>query len=161
MIRQDIADKMFDVVLPDMGVHSMKQVVQMLARQAAFLTNMTECDVYDRLLEQERQAPSAVGGGIMISHIRLPHITEPMKIFVRLANAVDCDSLDGLPVDMVSLLISPEQDGALHLRRLSEISRMFREDDFRDLLRSADCLDAVKAILMGSQHEENVRGVAA
>ena len=151
MIRRDRADKMYDVVLPDMNAHSVKQVMQMLAHHASFITNKTECDVYQKLVEQEKIAPSAVGGGMLISHIRLSNIRTPFKIFARLSRPIECDSLDGQPVDMISLLISPEEDGALHLRRLSEISRMFRADDFRDLIRSADSLDAVKLILMSPE----------
>ena len=163
MIRRDRADNMFDVVLPDMNANSVKQLMQLLAQQASFLTNKSECDIFQKLLEQEQIASSAVGGGMIISHIRLSNISAPFKIFVRLNRPIECDSLDGQPVDMVSLLISPEEDGALHLRRLSEISRMFREDEFRELIRSADCLDAVKSILMHSENynASEKRSVAA
>lgn len=136
--------KMFDVVLPDFEVRDTQHLMQYLAKNVSFLSDLHEYDVYNRLMEQERVNPSAVGGGMFIAQVRLPKLKAPCKLFVRLSRPLTCDSLDGQPVDMVSLIISPESDGALHLRRLSEISRMFRENRFREMVRDADGLEAVK-----------------
>lgn len=70
-------------------------------------------------------------------------------MFARLKHAVDFDAVDGKPVDLVFMLIAPEDSGAEHLKALARVARVFRREDIRRALRAAPDADAAYAILDG------------
>ena len=58
--------------------------------------------------------------------------------FARLSTPVDFQSIDGLPVDLVFLLLSPPDAGADHLKALARVSRALpRPPDRRQAARRA------------------------
>ncbi|MGB5672541.1 MAG: PTS sugar transporter subunit IIA, partial [Sedimenticolaceae bacterium] len=68
--------------------------------------------------------------------------------FLRLAEPVDFDALDGQPVDLVFALLVPEDANEEHLKLLAELASMFNEEDLRNRLRTAETEQAA-AILTG------------
>ena len=104
---------------------------------------MTE--VEEALLTQEAQSPSGIGEGVAVVQISIPALESPFVLYARLPNRIDIQAIDNEPVDLLVYLASPET-GPLHLRRLSQISRMLRDRDFCNCLRSAETEDAVRAI---------------
>jgi PTS system nitrogen regulatory IIA component len=66
-------------------------------------------------------------------------------VFARLSAAVDYGALDGEPVDLVVLLLSPESCGADHLKALARISRTLRNRDILSALRAAPDAEAMRA----------------
>ena len=50
---------------------------------------------------------------------------------------LDYDAIDERPVDLVALLIAPENAGGAHLRALAKVSRRLRRQDMRQRLRAA------------------------
>ena len=69
------------------------------------------------------------------------------RMFARLEEPVDFDSLDGKPVDLVFMLISPENSGADHLTALAALSRILKTEGSCDKLRKARSTDEIYAIL--------------
>ncbi len=136
-----------DDVLPDIKVGSKKQVFQMLSQHMADRLGICERDLLDRLLDFERRAPSGIGDGVAIPHLKLRGLERPYTAFARLGMKIDFQSVDGEFVDLVCVVLSPEKDGPYHLRRLSRISRLFRDREFCDCLRTTDDADAVRALL--------------
>ena len=57
------------------------------------------------------------------------------------------DAADGMPVDMVFGLLSPEQAGAAHLHALAAISRMMRDEALHVALGEAPGAEALYALL--------------
>ena len=60
---------------------------------------------------------------------------------------VDFDAADGMPVDMVFGLLSPEAAGAAHLHALAAISRMMRDEAMHAALAEAPGSEALYALL--------------
>ena len=77
-----------------------------------------------------------------------PGLTGSHGAFLRLAEPVEFDALDGQPVDLVFALLVPEEATDEHLQLLSALARMFNETELRDRLRDADPEEAL-AILTG------------
>lgn len=73
-------------------------------------------------------AALALASGVAIPHARIPELNRPVAAFFRLESPVAFDAADGMPVDMVFGLLSPEQAGAAHLHALAAISRMMRDE---------------------------------
>jgi PTS system nitrogen regulatory IIA component len=83
---------------------------------------------------------------VAIFHLSSNKIAKPFTAFARLTHLVDFNSIDSQPVDMVFLLMSPAYDGPLHLRRLSRITRRFKNEKFRESLRGASDSELLYAL---------------
>jgi PTS system nitrogen regulatory IIA component len=68
-------------------------------------------------------------------------------LFVRLARPIDFDSIDGLPVDLVILLLTPANSGNQHLATLAALSRPLRDATFVQQLRRAPDADALHRLI--------------
>lgn len=141
-------------IIPNLRANSKKQALQELARRAAELTGQHERAVFDVLLERERLGTTGVGHGIAIPHGKLPGLDRVQGLFARLERPIDFDAIDEQPVDLIFVLLAPEQAGADHLKALARVSRLLRDAQTCEKLRGADNADAIFALLT---HTENSR----
>lgn len=126
---------------------SKKQLLGHLAAQASKLTGLDERRILEAILERERLGSTGLGGGIAIPHAKLPQVQSVMGVFMQLEAPIDFDSLDGKPVDLVFLLLAPEDAGAEHLKALARVSRLFRDQTAVAKLRGSHSSDALYALL--------------
>ncbi|MEM9104827.1 MAG: PTS IIA-like nitrogen regulatory protein PtsN [Pseudomonadota bacterium] len=139
-----------DAVLPALKVNSKKQLLQELSAKAALVTDLSEREVFDVILQRERLGSTGVGNGIAIPHGKLTSIKDIVGVFARLNEPVDFEALDDQPVDLVFLLLAPEGAGADHLKALSRIARVLRDGDMVTKLRQTDSASAIYAFLTDS-----------
>ncbi|WP_412058284.1 PTS IIA-like nitrogen regulatory protein PtsN [Bartonella sp. DGB2] len=122
-------------IIPMLKANSKKQVLQILSEKAAELTGLEERILFETVLQRERLGSTGVGNGIAIPHGKLPQVASIIGVFARLETAVDFEALDDEPVDLVFLLLAPENAGADHLKALSQIARVLRDGDLVYKLR--------------------------
>jgi PTS system nitrogen regulatory IIA component len=134
-------------VIAALKAQSKKQLLQELAARAAPLTGLPERRVFETLSERERLGTTGVGQGIAIPHGRLAGLDKIMGLFARLETPIDYDAVDNQPVDLVFLLLAPEQAGADHLKALARVSRLLRNQTVCEKLRAASKPEALFAIL--------------
>ena len=137
-------------VIPNLRVAGKKQALQELARRAAALTGLEERATYEVLFERERLGTTGVGNGIAIPHGKLAALTRLYGLFARLETPIDFEAIDEQPVDLIFLLLAPEQAGADHLKALARISRLLRDRSMCEKLRGSDTADALYALLTDS-----------
>lgn len=137
-------------VMPALKVNSKKQLLQMLSERAAQLTGLAERLVFDTVLQREKLGSTGVGNGIAIPHGKIPGVKRILGVFARLETPVDFEALDDQPVDLVFLLIAPEGAGADHLKALSRIARVLRDNDVVAKLRASTTAPAIYALLAES-----------
>ena len=129
-------------------VASKKRLLQELAEMASDLSpaiDATRC--LQALQEREALGPTGMGDGIAVPHARLPGLDHVIGYFARLEKPVDFSSVDGRPVDLVFMLLAPEDAGAEHLRALARVSRTLRNPDVCRKLRSTEDAGALHMIL--------------
>jgi PTS system nitrogen regulatory IIA component len=136
-----------DSILPAMKANSKKQVLQELAERAAERTGLSGREIFDKVMQRERLGSTGVGNGIAIPHGKIENLTGLVGVFGRLYHPVEFDALDDQPVDLVFLLLAPEDAGADHLKALSKIARMLRNSDTVSRLRAARDADTLYAIM--------------
>ncbi len=134
-------------VIPNLKVTSKKQALQELAKRAAALFDIGERQVFEVLLEREKLGTTGVGNGIAIPHGKLADLGTLYGLFARLERPVDFDSIDERPVDLIFLLLAPENAGAEHLKALSRVSRVLRDKGVCDKLRATDTPEALYSLL--------------
>jgi len=136
-----------ECVVANLRVGSKKQALQELAQRAAEITGAEERNIFDVLLERERLGTTGVGSGIAIPHGKLSEIDKLHGIFARLEVSVDFESIDEQPVDLIFLLLAPEEAGADHLKALARVSRLLRDKGMCEKLRGTEDSDALFALL--------------
>jgi PTS system nitrogen regulatory IIA component len=128
---------------------SKKQLFQRLAAAMAPLAGAEERAIVDAVMERERLGSTGFGGGVAIPHGKLPGLPRVMGLLATLADPVDYDAIDGLPVDIAFLLLAPEDAGAEHLKALARVSRTFRDRALVEKLKGSTSPDALYAMLVG------------
>lgn len=139
-----------EAVIPSLKANSKKQVLNELALFAAKLTGHQDQEIFNILLERERLGTTGVGNGVAIPHGKFPNLDKIYGIFVRMDQPVDFESVDDMPVDLIFLLLVPEDAGADHLKALASISRLMRNKDVCEKLRGSENADAIYALLGSS-----------
>ena len=136
-----------DAIIPALKVNSKKQLLQELAAKASKLLGLPERDIFEVILQRERLGSTGVGNGIAIPHGKMNNLPSITGVFARLENPIDFEALDDQPVDLVFLLLAPEGAGADHLKALSRIARVLRDQDLVNKLRATDSASAIYAFL--------------
>lgn len=108
-----------------------------LARHAANAMGRDTTGIARRLAAREALGSTGTGGGVAVPHARLPGLSVPAAFFARLDRPIAFDAIDGRPVDLVFLLLSPEGADALHLAWLAAASRRLRDPAAAAAIRAA------------------------
>jgi len=137
-----------NAIIPALKVNSKKQAIQELAAKAAQLTGQGERAIFDVLMQREKLGSTGVGNGIAIPHGKLPNLNKLFGLFTRLDRPVEFETLDGLPVDLIFVLLAPETAGADHLKALARVARLLRDPDVARKLRQSRDAEAIYAVLM-------------
>ena len=140
-------------VVADLKATSKKQALQDLAKRAAEVSGLHERAIFDVLVERERLGTTGVGNGIAIPHGKLASLDRLHGLFARLEQPIDFHAIDERPVDLIFVLLAPENAGADHLKALARISRLLRNNGICDKLRGTDSAEALFAILTESQED--------
>lgn len=136
-----------NAVIPALRVNNKKQLLQELAAQAAELTSLGERAIFEILMQREKLGSTGVGNGIAIPHGKLPALPHLFGLFARLDRAIDFEALDGQPVDLVFLLLAPDDAGADHLKALARVARLLRDPEIARKLRESGDAEAIYSVL--------------
>jgi PTS system nitrogen regulatory IIA component len=125
------------------------QLLNELAGRAAARLGLDRRTIFEALVARENLGSTGLGKGFALPHARLDALSEPFALFVRLARPIDFAAIDERPVDLVILLLSPQNGGNQHLATLAALSRPLREPAFVQKLRQAQDAAAVHRVLAG------------
>lgn len=145
----DISDLLMrDGIVLRHGASSKRQLLNMVAEAAAEVLGLDEVEVLEALLEREALGSTGLGSGVAAPHARVNGLVSVRGIFLRLETPVAFDAMDDRPVDLVFALFAPPRAGTEHLRALAAVSRALRAPEFREKLRQANTVDAVRALFV-------------
>lgn len=117
---------------------SKKRVIEHISSFLADKIEDSQSDeIYERLIAREKLGSTGIGEGIAIPHSRLQECEDTLGAVFVLDKPVDFDSIDRKPVDIVFVLLVPEEATEQHLQTLSMLAQKFNDEDFRDQLRQA------------------------
>ena len=117
---------------------SRKRIFELVAQQVAEDANLTEDLIYAQLFAREKLGSTALGAGVAVPHCRVAGCEQPLGCLVTLAHGVDFDAPDGREVDLLFVLLVPEEATQTHLDLLAEIARRFSNDQYCAQLRRAE-----------------------
>ena len=143
-----------DSIEASLSVANKKSLFQQLGSAVSRRTGIPSKDIVAALSERERIGSTGFGGGVAIPHGKIEGLNRIYCLFARLAEPIDYKAIDGGPVDLVFLLLSPVDAGADHLKALAAISRVTRHAPTLEKMRGARSRDALAAVLMGADERD-------
>src|SRR5215813_641520 len=100
-------------------------------------------DIIRAILKRELLGSTGIGRGVAIPHTKHASVDRLVGTIGVSSAGVPFDSLDGEPVFVFVLLISPQDRPGDHLRALENVSRSLRDDGFIRSLREAKTREAI------------------
>jgi len=144
----------FDAITSRLSGGNKKSLLQQLANLAAQQLGTSPADILATVTEREALGSTGFGQGVAIPHGKVEGLSRIYCLFARLSEPIDYKAIDGKPVDLVFLLLSPPDAGAEHLKALAAISRVTRHLPTLDQMRGARSRDALAAVLMGADERD-------
>lgn len=148
IVSNYVKDIQFDLIVPGVKALSHRQALLSMAQNAADYLNVSEKILYMRLSDREDIASSGIGRGVALPNVKMRRVRVPFTMLMTLDQPVKCDTPDGHVTDLYCLLISPAEDGPIHLRRLSRLSRLLRGESLLKRLRDTQDPDVMRAMLI-------------
>lgn len=132
-----------DVLAPEHVVRfdtsSKREALQTLIDLAATSAHVdNRADLEKGILDREELMSTGIGLGVAVPHVRLASIKKPMMaVGVSASNITDYDSIDGLPVRLLFMILAGSHQHAVHIKVLSRVANLVKDDHFRDHLLEA------------------------
>jgi PTS system nitrogen regulatory IIA component len=134
-------------VVTDLQVSSKKRLFEQAGLLFENRHGISKSIVFDSLFARERLGSTGLGQGVAIPHGRIKGLKDSLCAFVRLAQPVPFDAPDGNPVNLVFVLLVPEQATEKHLQMLSELAQMFSDKALREAMGRAPDAPALHELI--------------
>lgn len=135
--------RLTEIITPDSSLcklsgvskkRTLETIANILADQNEGLNNE---DIFMRLIQRERLGSTGIGNGIAIPHCRIPQCDHVIGALVSLESPIEFESIDDQPVDLIFVLLVPEESFSEHLETLATLAGLFNQDAFCKGLRQA------------------------
>lgn len=144
----------FESIRVGLSTTGKRHLLQTLGQIAGAHLGFDPAAIVDAIADRERLGSTGFGGGVAIPHGKVDGLKRIYALAARLAEPLDYKAVDGQPVDLVFLLLSPPDAGAEHLKALAAVSRVVRHGPTLEKLRGARSRDALAAVLMGADERD-------
>ena len=101
----------------------------------------------DAVLTRERIQSTGTGAGIAIPHGKCKAVKEVVMAIGIAREPIEFESVDGQPVKILFLLVSPADQTGPHIQALAGISKLMLNEQIRHKLEQAESVDDVYELL--------------
>ena len=127
-----------DCVLFKESCNSKKRILENIASHLCDQhPSLDPGNVFGALIARERLGSTGIGHGTAIPHCRISGCTQTIGVLVTLENPIDFDAIDSEPVDIIFVLIVPEENNQDHLQTLAALAEIFSNSDRLQQIRQA------------------------
>jgi mannitol/fructose-specific phosphotransferase system IIA component (Ntr-type) len=145
-----------DAIVPELKAANkegvIREMVESLRAAGQFKSGDPE-DVIRAILKRELLGSTGIGRGVAIPHTKHTSAERLVGTVAVSRGGVSFESLDGEPVYVFVLLVSPQDRPGDHLRALENVSRRLRDDGFVRSLRNAKTREQIWALLEDSDEQ--------
>lgn len=139
-----------DAIVVDLAATSKEEAIREIVgslQGAGKLAAPDQESVIRAIMNREELGSTGIGQGVAVPHTRHPTVDRLIGTVALSRRGVDFAALDGEPVDILFLLVSPPNQPGDHLRALENISRHLKNERFVRFLRQARTREAVVTVL--------------
>lgn len=122
-----------------------------VAVKSGALSGKDEETVKKALFEREKSMSTGIGKGVAIPHCASDKIGEIIIALAICKNGIDFDSIDGLPVHIVILMIVPQKKISQHIKTLANIAKIMNDESLREKLVKAKTADTVIELVRNAE----------
>lgn len=121
----------------NLPISSKKRALEVISEHIAnCYSELNKNSVFKSLMGREQIGSTSLGHGIALPHARMPHLSTPIGCLVTLENGIDFDAFDDIPVDLLFVLLVPEEATEEHLTLLAKLAELFEQTEARKTLRA-------------------------
>jgi mannitol/fructose-specific phosphotransferase system IIA component (Ntr-type) len=148
LFDNDIA---IDAILPDVVVPPKGEIRTALTARIVtdkILDNPTLSDFFASnpdILEGEFER-SGIGGGVCVAALKVPMIKKSVSVLAKLRGGHGITGPDGVPIDLICLLLYPASEGPHYLRRLSRLTRMLCNRDLCAKIKETQDSETIRSL---------------
>jgi len=136
-----------DAILIGLKSSDKEGVLRELVTPVAGISGIEREKLFQVLMERELLGSTGIGAGIGIPHGKLKALESLILAFGLSRNGVDFDSMDERPTHIFFLLLTPENSTGTHLKILAQISKILKNDYFKNQLMNAESSEDVIFLL--------------
>ncbi len=131
------------MVISDLEADTKEDALRIVAERLCKHSHVTTTvdHVLTALLNREALGSTGVGQGVAIPHAKLPGLDELVACFARAPKGVPFAAIDQKPANLLFVLLVPENSAGAHLKALARISRLLKDQGFRETLLKTEDVD--------------------
>jgi len=136
-------------IIPTLKAADKKGAIQELvqaARKAYEGERFVVGDIVDAIVQREKIGSTGIGGGVGVPHAKLDGIKNVIGAFGRSAVPLDFNAVDGQPVNLIFLIISPPSKNDVYLKALQKVMSALKKPNFVKFLRGAKTVRDIEEI---------------
>jgi PTS system nitrogen regulatory IIA component len=144
-----------EAIIPELPATNKEGVIRAMVESLRAAGQFRGADLEDiirAILKREFLGSTGIGRGVAIPHTKHNSVERLVGTVAISHKGIAFDSLDGEPVHVFVLLISPQDRPGDHLRALENVSRSLRDDNFVRALRGANTREEIIALLDRAEH---------
>jgi PTS system nitrogen regulatory IIA component len=145
-----------EAIIPELKATTKEGVIREMVeglKAAGYIKGGDSDDIVKAILKRELLGSTGIGRGVAIPHTKHSSVDRLIGTVAISPQGVAFESLDGEPVHVFVLLISPQDRPGDHLRALENVSRSLRDDGFVRSLRHTNGRDAIWNLLDEADHQ--------
>jgi len=124
-----------DNIFLNFEVSSKKILFKEISQIISKTSEISQAYILDNLNHREKLGTTGIGDGIALPHSKIKGLKKIFSLFIRLQNPIDFSANDSKKVDIIFVIIAPEESKTDHLLALSEISKFLRKKGNTEKLR--------------------------
>ncbi len=142
-----------DLVTAELVSKDKSSVISEMVTMLKHADIITDYDqVLDEIMEREKSMSTGMGMEIAMPHARTESVSNLTALVAVSSDGVEFEALDGKPVKIFVLILSPKQDSGPHLQFLAAMSKVLCSEETREkIIQSESAHDLYRII------EETVR----
>jgi len=138
------------LVFPDLPARDVAGVLRAFADRVSELGYSPDADrLFEKLEEREQLGSTGIGSGVAIPHCKMKGLERAILAVGVTRRPVDFGAVDGQPVRLFFLVVSPNDAPAVHLQVLSAISKWVKADHHVERILALDGREAIFQLLQG------------
>jgi len=105
------------------------------------------------ILTREQTRSTGIGSNIAIPHGKCAAVKELVMAIGIAGEPIEFDSVDGKPVNIIILLVSPADQTGPHIQALAKISRLMLDVEFKEKLENTTSAEELYELLSSKENE--------
>jgi PTS system nitrogen regulatory IIA component len=139
-----------EAVVPNLVAGTKEEVIREMVeslRASGHIQNGEAEAVIKAIMKREEQGTTGIGRGVAVPHTKHAGASRLICTVALSKKGIEFTSLDGDPVHILFLLVSPADRPGDHLRALESISKHLRNDTFCRFLRQSTTREQIVELL--------------